>query len=130
MTTTRRAPARQQLPLTGGQLQVTVIGMAHRFQVQVAHFPAVQDSNGRWRTPIAADGKGWPDLFFIGLGGFMWREIKGARETLKPEQIIWIARLEAAGADVGVYRPADLHSRRIERELRALGRARPERPTP
>jgi hypothetical protein len=64
---------------------------------------------------------GWPD-WVIGArpGGVLVRELK--REHLNPTraQQEWLDILEAAGLDVGVWRPSDLLSGRIARELAAI----------
>ena len=64
--------------------------------------------------------RGFPDLVVCGLGGVLFRELKTQRGTVKPEQQAWLDTLAAAGADAGVWRPADLLSGRIGRELAAL----------
>jgi hypothetical protein len=116
MTTTRR----RQPSLTGGQLQNTIIDMAAVFGLHTAHFRKALTKNGRWITAVAGDGKGWPDLVIVGLGGLLHWECKGAYETVSDEQTAWIAWLTAAGANVAVRRPKDLRSGLVERELRAL----------
>lgn len=62
---------------------------------------------------------GWPDLVLIGQG-IIYRELKSATGTLRPDQRDWRDMLRAAGADWAIWRPADLESGRIEAELRAL----------
>lgn len=106
--------------MTGGELQTAVIDLARTLGWKVAHFRPAQTSKG-WRTPVAADGKGWPDLVLVGPGGVMFREIKGQKEPLTPEQQQWQIDLAVARADVGVWRPSDWPS--IVAELSG-GRAR------
>src|ERR1035441_3225792 len=62
---------------------------------------------------------GFPDLVIAGRW-VVYRELK--RQTEKPTktQREWIAALEAAGADVGVWRPSDWLSGRVQSELAAL----------
>src|SRR4051794_27414866 len=44
--------------------QDQVIEIAHIYRWRVAHFRPAQTSRG-WRTPVAADGMGFPDLVLI-----------------------------------------------------------------
>jgi hypothetical protein len=63
--------------------------------------------------------KGFPDEVIVG-SWVIYRELKTETKELSADQLKVIARLQAAGADVGVWRPADLMSGRIDRELDAL----------
>jgi hypothetical protein len=63
---------------------------------------------------------GWPDLALCGSRGFMLRELKTAAGRLAPEQQQWGLILRAAGVSWDVWRPGDLESGRIQRELLAI----------
>ncbi len=70
--------------------------------------------------------RGWPD-WVIGRrdrpgtpGTVIVRELKREGEDPTPEQQDWLDALAAAGLDAGVWRPRDLYSGRIQRELAAL----------
>lgn len=63
---------------------------------------------------------GWPDLALCGAGGFMLRELKTERGELTSDQDEWGFRLRNAGVNWDVWRPDDLRSGRIERELTAI----------
>lgn len=106
--------------MTENDLLKTVIDMARLFGLTVAHFRTAQAKSGNWVTPVQGDGKGYPDLTIVGPGGVLWRELKSARGVTSPEQRTWIAKLIGAGQDAAVWKPEDLHSGRIETELRAL----------
>ena len=67
---------------------------------------------------------GLPDDLLAGPGGVIWRELKRETEKPSPAQIALMAFLRAAGHDVDVWRPSDLLSGRIAREILALSRAR------
>jgi hypothetical protein len=109
--------------VTETELQDAVIGCARLLGWLVAHFRPALTKHG-WRTPVAADGKGFPDLVLAHpLHGVLWRELKDAAGKVTVEQAIWLSRLEAAGADVAVWRPADWLNGEIERQLRGNGRS-------
>jgi hypothetical protein len=98
----------------------TVIDMAQHMGVLAAHFRPAQAKSGRWLTAVQGDGKGYPDVTLVGPGGVLFRELKADRKYPAPEQRRWLTALDEAGADAGVWRPADLQSGRIEAELRAV----------
>jgi hypothetical protein len=60
--------------------------------------------------------RGWPDWTIIGTR-VLWRELKTGDGQLTTEQrrVGWL--LIAAGAEWAIWRPEDLTSGRIEREL-------------
>ena len=64
---------------------------------------------------------GFPDLVIVGER-VIYRELKSARGRVRPEQRVWLDALVRAGQDADVWRPDDLHSGRIIRELVALCR--------
>lgn len=66
------------------------------------------------------DQRGWPDLALAGKRGAMFRELKREGENPTAEQAEWGRRLLAAGLDWDVWRPADLASGRILREIDAI----------
>jgi hypothetical protein len=67
---------------------------------------------------------GFPDVVVLGTGGLLFRELKRDGTGLKPEQRLWLDALVEAGADAGVWRPADWHSGRITTELGQLRRVK------
>jgi hypothetical protein len=74
------------------------------------------------RDSRRADGAGFPDRVIVGPGGVLWRELKREWSDLRPAQTTWKYRLIATGQDWGIWRPTDLKSGRIRRELLALTR--------
>lgn len=64
--------------------------------------------------------KGWPDLAICGKRGFIARELKTERGKVTPEQERWGLMLRAVGVSWDVWRPEDLHSGRIQRELSGI----------
>lgn len=107
-------------------LLTDVLDLAKLYGLRVAHFRPARTDRG-WRTPVQADGKGYPDLTIAGPGGVLFRELKSATGTMSSEQREWAASLESAGADFAVWRPADLRTGRINSELRALRVRKPGR---
>lgn len=64
--------------------------------------------------------RGYPDFTIVGPGGILWRECKSEDGRQSMAQIRWGRRITEAGGDCGVWRPDDLASGRIERELRTI----------
>jgi hypothetical protein len=95
--------------MTESQFQATVIDMAQRGGWLVAHFRPAQNARGDWRTPVAGDGKGFPDLVLVhhGRGLLLFRELKTQTGRLSGEQVDWLNALRAAGQNVKVWRPSD-----------------------
>lgn len=60
---------------------------------------------------------GWPDLALCGPRGFLLRELKTERGKLTADQERWGSILRQAGVSWDVWRPDDLKSGRIQREL-------------
>ena len=76
----------------------------------------IVDGETSWRTPVGADGKGYPDFTLVRERIF-WAELKGERGTLSPAQKVWIEKLRQAGGEVYVWKPRDLNE--ILRTLQA-----------
>lgn len=92
------------------------VELAHLFGWKCAHFRPAMTKHG-WRTPVAADGKGWPDLVLC-RDRVLFVELKSDIGKRTPEQEQWGDTLYHAGADYFVWRPADWTSGRIEEALR------------
>jgi hypothetical protein len=100
-------------------LQGAVIDLCRLLHLRVAHFrPARTDQ--RWRTPVQADGAGFPDLVIAGPGGVAFRELKSDRGRLSADQKLWQGALLDAGADHWVWRPTDWVDGLVNEELRML----------
>ena len=94
------------------EFQRIVIDMAHLFGWQVAHFRPAQTAKG-WRTAVAADGKGFPDLVIARERQVIFAELKTKTGRLSEAQCRWLDVLPNAV----VWRPADLDE--IEQSLRS-----------
>ena len=71
-----------------------------------------------WRTAVAADGKGFPDLLLV-REQVIVAEIKGDGDKLRPEQEAWLEAFSRAGVPSFVWTPEDWRSGEVERVLRA-----------
>lgn len=98
-------------PTTEAQFQQQVIDLARLHKWRVAHFRPARTSRG-WRTPVAADGSGFPDLVLARNGVVIFAELKSQRGVLSNEQRAWAAQLGIAWR---LWRPRDLPD--IAREL-------------
>jgi len=90
--------------LSGGPLQKEIIKQARLAGWIVAHFTAVRTEHG-WRVPVAADGKGFPDLVLV-RDRLIAAEVKGDGDSLRPDQRKWLAALRLAGVEAHVWTPA------------------------
>lgn len=102
-------------PVRGKDLQRTVIDLAHMKGWHAAHFPAVETKQG-WRTAVAADAKGFPDIILV-RDRIVAIEIKGDGDTLKPEQRQWQDWMQRAGVEYYVVRPKDWTDGTVEEIL-------------
>lgn len=103
------------------ELQKNIIDTAHLFGWHVAHFRPAQNSRGQWRTPVAADGKGFPDLVMVSESMVAFIEVKSARGRPTPEQKEWLGRFSRVADGrkiyVDVWKPDMWMSGEIERFL-------------
>lgn len=109
--------------MTGKQLQRLIIEEAQRAGWSVAHFPPVQTMNG-WRVPVGADGKGWPDMMLV-RDRLIAAEVKGAGDSLRPEQEQWLTRLRIASVETYVWTPEGWAAGSIQDVLHDRPAARP-----
>lgn len=90
---------------TEATFQGAVIELAQRLGFRVAHFRAARTKHG-WRTPVAADGEGFPDLVLV-RERVVWAELKREGEDLRSAQEKWRDWLLAAGEEWYMWRPSD-----------------------
>ena len=103
--------------MTERDLQSAVIDLAHLFGWTIAHFRPARTEQG-WRTPVEADGAGFPDLFCVRGDRALAAELKSNRGKATDEQSAWLAALSAAGIPTYLWRPQDWLSGDIEQVLR------------
>jgi hypothetical protein len=111
-------PERQRL--SGRPLQKGIIDTARRLGWRVAHTPPVLTKHG-WRTAVAADGKGFPDLLLVRERA-MVIEVKGDGDKLTKEQQVWLTAFRLAGIEAHVGTPQLWLDGTIEEWLRVRRR--------
>lgn len=110
--------------MTEKELQDAVVDCARRLGWRVAHFGAARVGKGdRYITPVAYDGKGFPDLTMARAGRVIFAELKSAEGVLGREQADWLDALwsrgnAAATHAMHVWTPADWHAGVVEAALR------------
>lgn len=90
---------------TEAQFQKAVIELARLLNWKCAHFRPARTKHG-WRTPVAADGKGFVDLVLV-RERVIWAEVKRDKGKLRSEQEQWRQALTAAGQEWYCWRPSD-----------------------
>lgn len=98
-----RIPGLESLAEKDWQRQV--IDLARTLRWRVAHFRPAMTKHG-WVTPVAADGKGWPDLLLV-RDRVIAAELKADAGKLSADQQTWLDALAHAGIETHVWRPAD-----------------------
>jgi hypothetical protein len=105
-------------------LQQAVIETGRLFGWRVAHFRPARTNRG-WVTPVAADGKGFPDLVLVNdrTGRLIFAELKSLTGRVTVEQQQWLdgLRMVAAACDeveVHVWTTADWEAGVVETTLR------------
>lgn len=94
--------------MTESELERAVVGLLKHYALYGYHTHDSRRSVG-----------GFPDWVIIGEV-VLYRELKTQDGTLSPSQSRVRNLLLAAGCDWSLWRPSDLHSGRIERELGAI----------
>ena len=100
--------------ISEAELQQAVIETARTLGWRVAHFRPARTKHG-WVTPVAADGKGFPDLVLVHheRGRLVFAELKSDKGKTSPDQDAWLAGLERVAdtvpdvVSVHVWTPAD-----------------------
>lgn len=106
----------KRVPVRGKALQKAIIDLARLKGWRCAHNPTIQDARGVWRTALAADARGFPDLILV-RDRVIVVEVKGDGDTLKPEQEAWLQAFRDAGVDAYVWTPKSLATGFVEATL-------------
>jgi hypothetical protein len=85
--------------MSEAQLQQAVVNLGEVFRWRLIYH--VPDSR-------LVTSPGFPDLVMAGHGRLVFAELKSHRGRIRPDQQRWINALAEAGAEVYVWRPADL----------------------
>jgi VRR-NUC domain len=89
-------------------LQACVLEVARLAGWRTLHIRPARRADGSWRTPVAGDGKGWPDLTLVRPPRLLFVELKSERGKLRPEQQDWLDVLRLLPqAEVYLWTPAD-----------------------
>ena len=94
-----------KLRVSEADFQGSVVNLAQALRWRVAHFRPAMTNHG-WRTPVAADGKGFPDLVLV-RDRVVFAELKGTDGRLKPAQAAWRDALLAASVEWYLWSPDD-----------------------
>jgi len=97
--------------LTEAQFQRQVVELAKLCGWSVAHFRPARTEKG-WRTPVTADGAGFPDLVLARPPELVFAELKSERGKPSPAQVRWLEALCEVAAEnewvrCYVWRPSD-----------------------
>ena len=94
--------------ITEAQFQRMVLELAKLWGWRTSHFRPGLTKSGRWRTAVAGDGVGVPDLILLRRGELIVAELKVGRNKPTPEQEGWLADWRLVpGAKVFVWYPRD-----------------------
>jgi hypothetical protein len=109
MTKTSRAALLRRLKQSEKSFQRQVIDLAHLHGWTVAHFRPAMDRDGRWKTPVQADGAGFPDLVLVRPPRIIFVELKRDGAKLTDLQNKWadmlLACCERGNVDYFLWRP-------------------------
>jgi hypothetical protein len=85
--------------------QQTVIEAAQTLGFKVAHFRPAKTTKG-WRTPVQADGAGFPDIVMVRGERIIFAELKSDTGKISADQEAWLEALGQA-VEAYVWRPRD-----------------------
>ena len=98
------------LVITETQFQQQVIDLAHLTGWTVAHFRAAKviiKGVETYRTPVQADGKGFPDLVLVKPPRVLFIELKSESGQASPEQVAWLLLLgKCPGIETYCWKPS------------------------
>ena len=100
------------LKLTEAQFQKQIVELAQYYRWLVAHFrPAWNKKGDKCRTPVQADGAGYPDLCMVKEGRIIFAEVKSEGGVVSSDQWKWLTVLESSQkCEVYIWYPRDWES--------------------
>jgi len=94
--------------MTEAEFQAQVLQLARVYGWKIHHDRPAMSRDGRWATHVQGDA-GFPDLVLAHpRHGTLYAELKTDKGKLSPAQVEWVQTLTDAGAEVHVWRPAQL----------------------
>lgn len=105
-----------QPAISEAELQEMVLETAQILGWYRAHFRPAKTKHG-WRTAVGGDGKGFPDVMLV-RERLVAVELKATGRYPNADQRTWRERLERAGVEYHLWRPADWYAGTIEDVLR------------
>lgn len=105
--------------MKGRDLQRAIINLARTLGWRVAHTPPIRTERG-WRTAVAADGKGFPDLLLV-RDRVIAVEVKGTGDRMRPGQEEWLTAFRLAGCAAYVWTPVEWADGTVASTLAARG---------
>ena len=103
-----RGPEPRAVELSEKDFEQIVLGMARAYGWFVAHFRPAQTAKG-WRTPVSADGQGYPDLCLVRDDRIVYVELKSDKGKLTEPQKVWLEMLQGTGkCEVYCWKPSQL----------------------
>lgn len=88
------------------EFQQWVLDRAKYWGWRTIHIYPLLTSDGYWKTPVAGDGKGFPDTLFLREIEFV-AELKSGYNKTSPEQDEWLAAFRRVGRPTFVWYPED-----------------------
>lgn len=107
-TTTKRRMSTAVPKISEVAFQEQILCLARYLGWRSAHFRPAQTKDG-WRTAVAGDGKGFPDLCLVHAKQHrvIYVELKSETGKLSTEQEAWRDALLAAGQEWYLWKPGD-----------------------
>jgi hypothetical protein len=90
--------------MTEREFTAQVLALARLHGWRSAHFRPARTRHG-WRTAVAGDGQGFPDLILVRRTAIVAAELKVESNKPTPEQIAWLEAFRAAGAQAYIWKP-------------------------
>lgn len=94
-----------------------ILHLAKLLGWRTAHFRPAQTNSG-WKTAVAGDGKGFPDIVLVRGDRCIFVETKSPTGRLTAEQEQWLAALDQTPTEVYVWRAGVDTFEDIQRILR------------